>query len=172
MSQCGGWCSRRQQDGTLGAAADGAMARAAPGCLCETKAHNAPMAVVQGRTGLPDQPSSPRCRRFDRSPERHYGPGTGDNWCVEHTASLIARWLSAGDEGDVDAFDDLLHSDVVVHDPRGLSIKNLASEKQIWRDAVAAMPDLHHDVQEVVTQGSVQASFDGGLASRWRDIDN
>jgi steroid delta-isomerase-like uncharacterized protein len=96
------------------------------------------------------------CRRFDHSPERHYGAETGDNGCVEHTASLIARWLSAGDEGDVEAFDDLLHSDVIVHAPRGLATENLASEKQVWRDAVAAMPDIHHEVQEVVTDGSVE----------------
>jgi steroid delta-isomerase-like uncharacterized protein len=116
------------------------------------------MPVAQGRAGLPTNLRRPFVVAFDRSPEGHYGAETGDNGCVEHTASLIARWLSAGDEGDVDAFDDLLHSDVVVHAPRGLSTKNLESEKQIWRDAVAAMPDLHHDVQEVVTQGSVQAA--------------
>jgi len=75
---------------------------------------------------------------------------------VEQTPSLIARWLAAGDEGDVEAFDDLLHGDVVVHAPRGLSTENLDSEKRVWRDAVAAMPDLHHLVQEVVTEGNVE----------------
>jgi hypothetical protein len=73
---------------------------------------------------------------------------------VEQSPSLIVRWLAAGDGGDVEAFDDFLHGDVVVHAPRGLSTDNLASEKQVWRDAVAAMPDLHHDVQEVVTQAT------------------
>jgi ketosteroid isomerase-like protein len=77
---------------------------------------------------------------------------------VEQTPSLIVRWLAAGDVGDVEAFDDLLHGDVVVHAPRGLSTENLESEKQVWRDAVAAMPDLHHRVQEVVTQGNVEAA--------------
>ena len=28
----------------------------------------------------------------------------------------------------------------------------------MWRDAVAAMPDLNHQVQEVVTQGNVEAA--------------
>jgi steroid delta-isomerase-like uncharacterized protein len=69
---------------------------------------------------------------------------------------LVARWLAAGDSGDVDAFDDLLHGDVVVHAPRGLSTENLEAEKQVWRDAVAAMPDLRHEVQEVVVQGDVE----------------
>jgi len=77
---------------------------------------------------------------------------------MEQNPSLVARWLAAGDEGDVEAFDDLLHGDVVVHAPRGLSTEDLDSEKQVWRAAVTAMPDLHHDVQEVVTQGNVEVA--------------
>ena len=75
---------------------------------------------------------------------------------MEQPSSVVARWLAAGDAGDVEAFDDLLHVDVVVHAPRGLSTENLDSEKQVWRDAVAAIPDLRHDVQEVVAQGNVE----------------
>jgi ketosteroid isomerase-like protein len=78
--------------------------------------------------------------------------------CVKLDSSLVARWLAAGDAGDVEAFDDLLHSNVVVHAPRGLSTEDLDAEKQVWRDAVAAMPDLHHHVQEVVTQGNVEVA--------------
>ena len=40
---------------------------------------------------------------------------------MEQSESVVARWLAAGDSGDVEAFDDLLHGDVVVHAPRGLS---------------------------------------------------
>ncbi len=83
---------------------------------------------------------------------------TGDNGCVKRNPSLVARWLAAGDAGDVEAFDDLLHDDVVVHAPRGLSTGDLESEKQVWRDAVAAMRNLHHQVQEVVTQGNVEVA--------------
>ena len=75
---------------------------------------------------------------------------------MELPPSVLARWLAAGDSGDVDAFDDLLHGDVVVHAPRGLSTEDLEAEKQVWRDAVAAMPDLRHDVQEVLAQGNVE----------------
>jgi hypothetical protein len=32
--------------------------------------------------------------------------------------SLLERWFTAGDEGDLDAFDDFLHPDVVVHAPQ------------------------------------------------------
>jgi len=72
--------------------------------------------------------------------------------------SVVARWLSAGDSGDVEAFDGLLRRDVVVHAPRGLSTQDLQSEKQVWRDAVAAIPGLRHEVQEVVVQGNVEVA--------------
>ena len=75
---------------------------------------------------------------------------------MDQPPSVVARWLAAGDCGDVEAFDELLHRDVVVHAPRGLSTKDLQSEKQVWRDAVSAMPDLRHEVQEVVAQGNVE----------------
>lgn len=75
---------------------------------------------------------------------------------MEQSPSVVARWLAAGDSGEVEAFDDLLHRGVVVHAPRGLSTEDLESEKQVWRDALAAMPDLRHEVQEVVTQGNVE----------------
>lgn len=75
---------------------------------------------------------------------------------MEQPSPVVVRWLAAGDSGDVEAFDRLLHADVVVHAPRGLSTSDLESEKQVWRDAVAAIPDLRHAVQEVVIQGNVE----------------
>ena len=69
---------------------------------------------------------------------------------------VVVRWLAAGDAGDVEAFDDLLHADVVVHAPRGLSTTSREEEKQVWRDAVRAMPGLRHEVQEVLAEGDVE----------------
>ena len=77
---------------------------------------------------------------------------------MEQSSSVVARWLAAGDAGDVDAFDGLLHGDVVVHAPRGLSTADLEGEKQVWREALAAMPDLRHEVQEVVSEGNVEVA--------------
>ena len=77
---------------------------------------------------------------------------------MDELRSVVARWLSAGDSGDVEAFDGLLRRDVVVHAPRGLSTQDLQSEKQVWRDAVAAIPGLRHEVQEVVVQGNVEVA--------------
>ena len=93
---------------------------------------------------------------------------------------MVFRWLAAGDAGDLDAFDELLHPEVVVHAPLGLSTANLDDEKAVWKDALAAMPDLRHDVQEVVVNGDVEmarvvvtgsmaASF-GGIAGSGRSF--
>lgn len=70
--------------------------------------------------------------------------------------TVVFRWLAAGDAGDFDAFDDLLHADAVVHAPAGLSTTSAAGEKAVWQEALKAMPDLRHEVQEVVVDGDVE----------------
>jgi predicted ester cyclase len=90
--------------------------------------------------------------------------------------SIIERWLAAGDAGDLDVFDEILHPDVRVHAPLGLSTTGIEGEKRVWRDALAAIPDLKHEVQEVIAEGgsvsarvivtgTLQASFGGVAAS-------
>jgi predicted ester cyclase len=75
---------------------------------------------------------------------------------VDRRDTVVFRWLAAGDAGDLDAFDELLHRDVVVHAPLGLSTTTIDDEKAVWTDALAAMPDLRHEVQEVVVEGEVE----------------
>ena len=72
------------------------------------------------------------------------------------SSAVVFRWLAAGDAGDLDAFDELLHPAAVIHAPAGLSTTSADEEKAVWRDALAAMPDLRHDVQEVVVDGDVE----------------
>lgn len=72
--------------------------------------------------------------------------------------SLLENWLAAADAGDLDAFDEYLHPDVVVHAPLGLSTRGIEEERAVWRAALDAMPDLRHDVQEVVSEGSSTAA--------------
>jgi predicted ester cyclase len=86
--------------------------------------------------------------------------------------TVTYRWLAAGDAGHFDLFDDLLLPDAVIHAPRGLSTTSREAEKAVWREALDAMPDLCHDVQEVlvgrdiemarvVVRGTMVASFAG-----------
>jgi predicted ester cyclase len=49
-----------------------------------------------------------------------------------------------------------LRPDAVVHAPLGLSTTSVDDEKAVWKDALAAMPDLRHDVQEVLADGDVE----------------
>ena len=75
---------------------------------------------------------------------------------VDVAETVVYQWLAAGDDGNFDAFDELLHPDVVVHAPAGLSTDSAEAEKQVWRDALSAMADLRHDIQEVVVDGNVE----------------
>lgn len=75
---------------------------------------------------------------------------------MERATSVIVRWLAAGDSGDVDTFDALMHADAVIHAPRGLSTDSPEAEKKVWLDALAAMPDLRHEVQEVIVEGDTE----------------
>ena len=88
--------------------------------------------------------------------------------------SCVYRWLAAGDAGQVDVFDDLMHGDAVVHAPRGLSTSSRDEEKAVWREALAAMPDLRHEVQEVVVDGDVEMArvvVTGSLARDFAGIE-
>ena len=92
----------------------------------------------------------------------------------EPRETVVGRWLAAGDAGDLDAFDHLLHPDVVVHAPAGLSTTGAAQEKSVWSAALAAMPDLRHEVQEVLVDGDVEMArvvVTGTLTSTFGGID-
>ena len=87
---------------------------------------------------------------------------------------MVYRWLAAGDAGDFDAFDELLHSDVVVHAPLGLSTAKLEDEKAVWQDALAAMPDLRHGVREVLVDGDIEMArvvVTGTMAASFADVE-
>lgn len=70
--------------------------------------------------------------------------------------TVVFRWLAAGDAGDFDVFDELLHPEVVIHAPLGLSTASVEAEKAVRKDALTAMPDLRHAVQEVNVDGDVE----------------
>ena len=87
---------------------------------------------------------------------------------------VVCRWLAAGDAGDLDAFDELLHPDAVIHAPGGLSTTSAAEEKRVWKDALAAMPDLRHAVQEVLVDGDLEMArvvVTGTMASSFGGVD-
>ena len=70
--------------------------------------------------------------------------------------TVVWRWLAAGDAGELDTFDGLLHPNAVIHAPAGLSTTSADAEKTVWKDALAAIADLRHAVQEVVAEGDIE----------------
>jgi predicted ester cyclase len=72
--------------------------------------------------------------------------------------SLLESVFAAGDVGNVDAFGQFMHDDVVVHAPAGLSTRGLDSEKESWRNAVSAMKGLHHEFVDVLVTPSLEAA--------------
>ncbi|KJL34397.1 ester cyclase [Microbacterium azadirachtae] len=71
-------------------------------------------------------------------------------------SSVTARWLAAGDSGNLDEFDRFMHADVVVHAPAGLSTTGRDEEKQVWRDALASLHGLRHEIQEILADGDTE----------------
>ena len=77
---------------------------------------------------------------------------------MERHEELVRGWLAAGDDGDVDAFDRFLDPLVTVHAPLGLSATGIEAEKETWRKAKMAMPDLHHEIVETLCVGNTVAA--------------
>jgi predicted ester cyclase len=75
---------------------------------------------------------------------------------TDPSETVVFRWLAAGDTGDLNAFDNLLHPDAVIHAPLGLSTNSAEAEKQVWREALSAIPDLRHEIQEVVVERDIE----------------
>jgi predicted ester cyclase len=70
--------------------------------------------------------------------------------------TVMYAWLYAGDAGNFDIFDELLHPNVIIHAPLGLSTKSSEAEKQVWRKALEAMPDIQHNVREAVVNDNIE----------------
>jgi len=77
---------------------------------------------------------------------------------VSDLGGILLGLLAAGDAGDLASFDQCLHDDVVVHAPAGLSTVGLESERESWHRAKQAIPDLHHEVIDVLTSPGVVAA--------------
>ena len=96
------------------------------------------------------------------------------------TETLLRRLFAAGDAGDLEMFDLYLHDDVIVHAPAGLSTVGLQNERESWRKAKLAIPDLHHEFLDVlssptlvaartVVTGTMRGSY-GGLSAQGRSF--
>ena len=94
--------------------------------------------------------------------------------------ALLPGLFAAGDAGDLEAFSQYLHDDVVVHATSGLSTVGLENERDSWRKAKLAIPDLRHQFVDVlssttivaartVVTGTMHGSY-GGLSAQGRSF--
>ncbi len=93
---------------------------------------------------------------------------------IDPRETVVFRWLAAGAAGDLDEFNDLLHADAIIHAPLGLSTSSAEEEKAVWAEALAAMPDIRHDIQEVVVDGDVELArviVTGTMQSSFAGVD-
>jgi len=87
---------------------------------------------------------------------------------MQEPSSVVARWLAAGDAGDVDAFDDLLHF-----------VTEVVSDGSVEMARVVVTGTLVHDFGGVAGQGRTfrmdQAVIchlrDGKIAEAWEIAD-
>jgi len=88
--------------------------------------------------------------------------------------TILHRYLRAADNGQVDRFSEFLHEDVIVHAPLGLSSNGIEHERQVWRDALAAIDDLKHEVVEVIEDGpriAARAVATGTMRGKFAGLD-
>lgn len=71
---------------------------------------------------------------------------------------LVGGYLASGDEGELERLSLYLHEDLIVHDQAGRVVTGIASEKEVWQQARAAMPGLRHAIQEIVSSESTAAA--------------
>ena len=77
---------------------------------------------------------------------------------MERHEELVRGWFAAGDDGDIDEFDRFLDPLIAVHAPLGLSTIGIEAEKETWRRAKEAMPDLCHHFVEALCVGDTVAA--------------
>jgi predicted ester cyclase len=93
---------------------------------------------------------------------------------TQKTDTILHRYLRAADAGELDRFAEFLLDDVVVHAPLGLSSNGIAHEQQVWRDALAAIDDLRHDIVDVIVEDeriAARAVASGTMNGKFAGID-
>jgi ketosteroid isomerase-like protein len=80
------------------------------------------------------------------------------NASMNDRASILEQLFAAGDAGDLDRFDELLDEEVIIHAPFGLSTTGRDAERDSWSRAKLAMPDLRHEFQVVLRDGSMESA--------------
>jgi steroid delta-isomerase-like uncharacterized protein len=72
---------------------------------------------------------------------------------VEENKALVRRWVELWNTQNVAAVDDFVTADYVRHDPNVPEIRGPEGEKQLISMALAAFPDMHIAIEDLIAEG-------------------
>lgn len=73
---------------------------------------------------------------------------------VDENKALIRRWIELWNAQNVAGVDDFVAADYVRHDPNVPEIRGPEGEKQLISMALAAFPDMHISVEDLIAEGA------------------
>ena len=76
---------------------------------------------------------------------------------TENNKALVCRWVELWNNQNVAAVDDLVSPNFVRHDPNTPDVRGATAEKQLITMALAAFPDIHFTIEELVAEGDTVA---------------
>jgi steroid delta-isomerase-like uncharacterized protein len=72
--------------------------------------------------------------------------------------AVIRRWVEAWNTQDLDAAEELLAAEFVRHDANLPDVVGPQAERQLIAGYLAAFPDLHFEVEQLITDGDLVAA--------------
>ncbi len=88
-----------------------------------------------------------------------YGCGSSPEAQASANKALVERFVSAMNERDFDALDDLVAPDIVRHSPStpGVVVRNLDELRAFLRQDLAGVPDAVQEIRMMVAEGDMVA---------------
>lgn len=77
---------------------------------------------------------------------------------VEENKALVRRWVDVWNTGNLDAVGESVTPDYVRHDPNSPEVRGPDAERQLVAMYLAAFPDLHFTVEDLVAEGGTVAA--------------
>ena len=76
---------------------------------------------------------------------------------IENNKTLVRRWVELWNTQNVTAVDQLVSPDFVRHDPNVPEVRGAEAEKQLITMVLAAFPDIHFTIEELIAEGAMVA---------------
>ena len=77
---------------------------------------------------------------------------------AEDAKAVIRRWLEAWNTQDLDAAEELLAPEFIRHDAKRPDVVGPPAERQHIAEDLAAFPDLHFEIEQLITEGDLVAA--------------